>query len=120
MNFLAGRGGGGVAAGADWEGVAGEGEEHHRGPGGGGRGMVREGVVRVAFREVQVRAKYQVRGSARGFLTFKESGDLVLSSPTVFLISRLTLSIPPPPPTGSGRSAVQRRYCGPRIVVVTS
>ncbi|KAK3855353.1 hypothetical protein Pcinc_038238 [Petrolisthes cinctipes] len=115
VNFVAGRGG--TTGQTDWDGVAGEGEEHHRGPGGGGRGLVREGVVRVAFREVQVRAKYQVRGSARGFLTFKESGDLILSSPTVFLISHLTLSLPPPPPP-SGSTLQRRRHGGSRVKVV--
>ncbi|KAK8752960.1 hypothetical protein OTU49_008409 [Cherax quadricarinatus] len=53
-----------------------------------------EGVIRVAFTQVRVRAKYQVRGSAGGFLTFRESGDLTLTAPTIFLTTRLNLTLP--------------------------
>ncbi|XP_069174705.1 uncharacterized protein [Procambarus clarkii] len=64
-----------------------------------------EGVVRVAFTQVRVRAKYQVRGSAGGFLTFRENGDLDLTAPTIFLTTRLNLTLPHPP---SHRRRTQR------------
>ncbi|XP_071544063.1 uncharacterized protein [Panulirus ornatus] len=62
-----------------------------------------EGVIRVAFTQVTVRATYQVRGSAGGFFTFRESGDLTLTAPTVFLTSRVNVTLPSP------RQAERRR-----------
>ncbi|ROT78159.1 hypothetical protein C7M84_003122 [Penaeus vannamei] len=53
-----------------------------------------EGLVRVAFKQVKVKATYQVRGSAGGFFTFREGGDLTLAVPTVFLTSRLNVTLP--------------------------
>ncbi|CAL4093228.1 unnamed protein product [Meganyctiphanes norvegica] len=52
------------------------------------------GVIRVAFRSLVVRAQYVVRGSAGGFLTFREGGDLTLTLPKVFLTSRVNLTLP--------------------------
>ncbi|KAG7173057.1 hypothetical protein Hamer_G008579 [Homarus americanus] len=65
-----------------------------------------EGVIRVAFSQVTVKAKYQVRGSAGGFLTFRESGDLTLTAPTVFLTTRLNVTLPQP--STSHRRRTQR------------
>ncbi|XP_042871831.1 uncharacterized protein LOC122253096 isoform X2 [Penaeus japonicus] len=66
-----------------------------------------EGLVRVAFKQVKVRATYQVRGSAGGFFTFREGGDLTLAVPTVFLTSRLNVTLP-------GFSDSSRRRVMPR------
>ncbi|XP_063846165.1 uncharacterized protein LOC135091989 isoform X2 [Scylla paramamosain] len=85
----------------------------------GRRAASSSGLVRAAFSQVVVRAKYQVRGSAGGFLTFRESGNLTLTAPTVFLTSRLALILPPPPPLSPLRSAAtpHRRHGG-RVKVV--
>ncbi|XP_068235063.1 uncharacterized protein [Palaemon carinicauda] len=53
-----------------------------------------EGIIRVAFKQMAVKAKYQVRGNAEGYFTFRESGDLTLTSPTVFLTTRLNVTLP--------------------------
>ncbi|KAK8395538.1 hypothetical protein O3P69_005564 [Scylla paramamosain] len=54
----------------------------------GRRAASSSGLVRAAFSQVVVRAKYQVRGSAGGFLTFRESGNLTLTAPNC--VSHLT------------------------------
>ncbi|XP_050695703.1 uncharacterized protein LOC126985190, partial [Eriocheir sinensis] len=79
------------------------------------------GLVRAAFSQVVVRARYQVRGSAGGFLTFRESGNLTLTAPTVFLTSRLGLILPPPtPPLSSPQRKVKtpHRRHGGRVKIV--
>lgn len=77
----------------------------HRGRRNGRRTASSKGLVRAAFSQVVVRARYQVRGSAGGFITFRESGNLTLTAPTVFLTSRLSLILPPPPPLSPPRPA---------------
>lgn len=91
----------------------------HRGRRNGRRTASSKGLVRAAFSQVVVRARYQVRGSAAGFLTFREDGNLTLTAPTVFLTSRLSLILPPPPPMSPPRpTAAPHRRHGGRVKVV--
>ena len=51
------------------------------------------GLIRISFRDVTMKSEYTVKGSAGGVFTFKESGDLDLVAPTVFLTSKLNITM---------------------------
>ena len=53
-----------------------------------------EGVVRVAFTGLRMTSTYLIRGSAGDVFNFRERGSFNLSSPAVYLVSRVRLLLP--------------------------
>ncbi|XP_018018234.1 uncharacterized protein LOC108674774 [Hyalella azteca] len=53
-----------------------------------------EGVIRVAFTGLHMTSAYLVRGSAGDVFSFREKGKFELSTPAVYLVSRLRLVLP--------------------------
>ncbi|KAF2358267.1 hypothetical protein FHG87_010977 [Trinorchestia longiramus] len=53
-----------------------------------------EGVVKVAFTGLHMRSSYLVRGNAGEVFSFREKGKFELSTPAVYLVSRLRLVLP--------------------------
>ena len=62
-----------------------------------------EGVIRVAFNNLRMTSTYLIRGSAGDVFKFREQGTFELSSPAVYLVSRLRMVLP------SGQSRHTRR-----------
>ena len=64
-----------------------------------------EGVIRVAFTGLRMTSTYLIRGSAGDVFKFREQGTFELSSPAVYLVSRLRMVLP----TGQSRHTRRSR-----------
>ena len=65
-----------------------------------------EGVIRVAFTGLEMSSNYLIRGSAGDVFNFREKGIFNISSPAVYLVSRIRLLLP----VAHGRHPKRNRF----------